>query len=157
MSTSASMPFPIGARVTMPPSRSIAHAWAAPRAADLVLDPWAAPAGPPIAQTLLSPWPAPDAAMRIVTMPPPPSLVPLPDLSHVGALLSAPLPPPSSATAAEAITVTNHTVEYEPAATFAPVEEPLSATGRLRARMVAMIAGGVAAVVGVVTVIAVAF
>ncbi len=165
MST-ASLPLPVGARAAGPSSRSVAQAWAAPRAADLVLDAWAAPVGPPIAQLLLSPWPAPDPMLRIISMPPPIVLAPVPDLSAQRAALAestqaalaaiassdqrptpAALPAPTLATAAPTHSAT----------TDSSVDGATTSTTRLRARMWAMIAGGAAAAAGVVTLVLTAF
>ncbi len=157
MST-ASLHLPVGAR-TGPTSRSVAEAWAAPRAADLVLDPWAAPIGPPIAQLLLSPWPAPDPAMRIVTMPPPVALAPVPDLTLQATSMA-------ESTDAALAAITAATVRAQ-APTAAPVGETAAApavvatqsgasTARLRAKLWALVAGSAAAAAGAVTLLATA-
>lgn len=173
MATSASLPLPAAARVAAPTSRSVAQAWAAPRAADLVLDPWAAPVGPPIAVTLLSPWPAPQASMRIISMPPPAALAELPDIAVQTRELS-------DSTAA-AITALNSDAARSavigagatPAAPAAPLAPPVAAEApvfapepttestrsiaRLRVRLWALVAGGAAATAGVVALLTAAF
>lgn len=165
MSSSASLSFPVAAGVAGP-SRSVAQAWAAPRAADLVLDPWSAPVGPPIAQHLLSPWPAPLATMRIISMPPPAALSALPDLSEWTASLAA-----STESAIAAINSSTERSAIVTPTPAPPADAPVFAdavrtagatqtepsTARLRAKMLAMLAGGAAAVAGVVTLIATAF
>ncbi|MEM1331900.1 MAG: hypothetical protein AAGG08_00455 [Actinomycetota bacterium] len=168
MGTSASLPLPAGATVAVP-ARSVAQAWAAPRAADLVLDPWAAPVGPPIAQLLISPWPAPDASMRIVTMPPPAALVAVADLATSTASMSA-----STRDAIDALNSASMRSAVVRDRVSTPSERRAAATdttpaaatksdaiatptGRLRAKMWAMIAGGAVAAAGLVTVVATAF